>query len=70
MGKAIIVIALLALVIYGLLRLWERRRATRARGSSQFPPPPLRRVIAPDDDPDFLRDLDRKRRRPEKDDNT
>ena len=48
MGKAIIVIALLALVIYGLLRLWERRRATRARGSSQFPPAPPRRVIAPE----------------------
>jgi hypothetical protein len=66
MGKAVLIVALVALIIYGLLRLWERRRAARRPGSTQFPPPPGRRVIAPDDDVDFLRDLERRRRRERK----
>ncbi len=66
MGKAILLVAILALIIYALLRLWERRQKARRPQSTQFPPPPPRRAVAPDDDMDFLRDLERKRRRDEK----
>ena len=57
MGKAILLVALFALVVYGVLRLFEVRRARR-----RPPPPtrPVRRSIAPDDDPEFLRNLDRR----------
>ena len=64
MGKAVLLVAILALVIYALLRLWERRKAARRPGPHRHPQAPgSRRVIAPDDDVDFLRDLERKRRR-------
>lgn len=67
MGKAVLLVALFALIIYGLLRLWERRQASkRPAPSTQFPTPPTRRVVAPDDDADFLRDLERKRRKDQK----
>ena len=64
MGKAILLVALFALVVYGALRLLEVRRAWR-----RPPPPtrPVRRSIAPDDDPDFLRNLEQKRRREQRD---
>jgi hypothetical protein len=63
-GKAVLLVALFALVVYGVLRLLELRRARR-----RPPPPtrPTRRAVAPDDDPDFLRDLERKRRREQRD---
>jgi hypothetical protein len=64
MGKAVLLVALIALVIYALLRLWEKRSAARLPRRPQHPQAPRpRRVIAPDDDADFLRDLERKRRR-------
>lgn len=64
MGKAVLIVALIALVIYALLRLWEKRKAARQPHPPQRPQAPgSRRVIAPDDDADFLRDLERKRRR-------
>jgi hypothetical protein len=66
MGKAVLLVALIALVIYALLRLWEKRAAARLPRRPQHPQAPRprpRRVIAPDDDADFLRDLERKRRR-------
>jgi hypothetical protein len=64
MGKAVLIVALIALVIYALLRLWEKRKAARQPRPPQHPQAPgSRRVIAPDDDADFLRDLERKRRR-------
>jgi hypothetical protein len=67
MGKAVLLVAILALVIYALLRLWERRRAVRRPGPARpTQGPGTRRVIAPDDDADFLRDLERKRRREQK----
>ena len=65
MGKAVLLVALLALVIYALLRFWEKRKAARQPQRPHRHPqaPGSRRTIAPDDDADFLRDLERKRRR-------
>ena len=63
MGKALLVVILFALVVYGALRLLELRRARRKRGSAPVRPAPPRRPIAPDDDPSFLRDLEQRRRR-------
>ena len=68
MGKAVLLVALFALVVYGVLRLLEIRRARRRPG---LPPSrPTRRSVAPDDDLDFLRDLEQKRRREERDSKT
>lgn len=57
MGKAFLVVALFAVVVYLTLRLLERR--------SRPPRPtvPPGRPLAPDDDPAFLRDLEQRRRR-------
>jgi hypothetical protein len=63
-GKAVLLVALFALVVYGVLRLLETRRARRRPGP---PSRPTRRSVAPDDDLDFLRDLEQKRRREERD---
>ena len=67
MLKVLLVAALVAGLVYAFFWAIERRRATgSARGqhpSGRRPtrrPPP--RMVAPDDDEDFLRDLDRKRR--------
>jgi hypothetical protein len=62
--KVLFVVVLFAVATYCLIRVIERRgvaRPVRRR-------PPLRpeaRPAAPDDDEEFLRDLDRKRRHPE-----
>ena len=59
MGKAVLLVALTALVIYALLRLWEKRAAARSpRPPRPRPAPGARRSLAPDDDPDFLRPLE------------
>lgn len=63
MGKALLVIIVFALVVYGALRLLELRRARRVPGGAPTRPAPPRRPLAPDDDPDFLRDLEQRRRR-------
>ncbi|WP_223164008.1 hypothetical protein [Nocardioides mesophilus] len=57
-------IAVLALVIYLLIRLVEKRRGVRQPRPQQ---PPRRPVVAPDDDVDFLRELERRRRRQQRD---
>ena len=63
MGKFLIVVILFAAAVYSLLWLRERRRAARSgwtspkRGSA-----PQTRQVAPDDDEDFLRWLNRKQR--------
>ncbi|MDN4171752.1 hypothetical protein QWY28_02240 [Nocardioides sp. SOB77] len=65
MLKLLLVVALFALATYVVVRLLERRgrrSAPRGRGGSRPPEP---RPLGPDDDPDFLRDLDRRRRHPE-----
>ena len=64
MGKGLLVVALMALLVYVMIRFLEKRRAARNRPSSHGPrKSPPRRVIAPDDDADFLRDLEQKRRK-------
>ena len=65
MGKAVLLIALIALVIYALLRFWEKRQAARSPRPLRPRPAPgaARRTVAPDDDVDFLRELEQKRRR-------
>jgi len=57
------VVVLFALLTYGLIRVIERRGVARPVRRPQ--PRPEARPAAPDDDEDFLRDLDRKRRHPE-----
>ena len=76
MLKFLLVVALFALVTYATVRVIERRGLQRppsgsagrpsapGRGGGPRPRPPAR-PLGPDDDPDFLRDLDRKRRHPE-----
>jgi hypothetical protein len=62
--KVLLVVVLFAIATYCLIRVIERRgvaRPVRRRPS----PRPEPRPAAPDDDEDFLRDLDRKRRHPE-----
>ena len=56
MLKLLLVVAVLALVIYIGIRLLQGR-------GNDDPGKTVRRPTAPDDDPEFLRDLDRKRRR-------
>jgi hypothetical protein len=60
--KVLLVVLLLAALTYGLIRILDRRgiaRRPKGRGQAPHPRP---RPVAPDDDPDFLRDLDRKKR--------
>ena len=57
--KILLVVLLIALVIYGVVRIIELRGASSPR---RQPP----RVVAPDDDVDFLRDLDWKQKRDRK----
>ena len=57
--KILLVILLIALVIYGVVRIIELRRGISPR---REPP----RVVAPDDDVDFLRDLDWQQKRDRK----
>ena len=67
MLKFLLVVAVFAALVYALMWALERRRAGGAGGSGARPSikrrnaaPPTRQV-APDDDEDFLRWLDRKR---------
>lgn len=64
MLKFLFVLVLFAVATYLLVRVFQQR--------GLMPKPPTRpkrqapkRMIAPDDDEDFLRDLDRKKREPE-----
>lgn len=62
--KLLLVVAVFAVVTYLVTRMLQERGgpkpAVRRRQRPVEPP----RTIAPDDDPEFLRDLDRKRRHP------
>jgi hypothetical protein len=60
--KGLFLLALIALAIYLVVRTVEGR-GLAARPKPQRRPPT--RPIAPDDDADFLRDLDRKRKHPD-----
>ncbi|GAA2010025.1 MULTISPECIES: hypothetical protein [Nocardioides] len=78
MLKFLLVIAVFALATYLTIRVIQRRglleqgpQRPSARPSRPAPkgPKPKPRIVAPDDDEDFLRDLDRKRLHPDDPDN-
>jgi hypothetical protein len=56
--KFLLIVILIAVAIYLTIRVVQRRGVLPPQG-------PEPRPISPDDDPDFLRDLDRRRRHPE-----
>jgi hypothetical protein len=62
--KFLLLVILIAIAVYLTVRAIQRRGIAPAP-RRQSPPPP--RVMGPDDDPDFLRDLDRewKKKHPE-----
>jgi hypothetical protein len=62
--KVLLVVLLFAVATYALIRVIERRGVQRPIGKKKPQQRPTR-PVAPDDDEDFLRDLDRKRRHPE-----
>ena len=66
MLKLLLVVAIVAGLVYAVLWALERRRAAgaalRQHPSSRRQTRRPQRTVAPDDDEDFLRDLDRKRR--------
>lgn len=64
MLKFLLVVALFALATYLTTRVIQRRGILPpSTGRTHRSAPP--RMVAPDDDEDFLRDLERKRRHPE-----
>ena len=73
-AKFVIVVLLFAGVVYALLWALERRRAARrgqgttGAGPGLRRPRPQPRQVAPDDDEDFLRWLERKQRKDRKKD--
>ncbi len=64
MLKVLVLVALFALAVYLLVRTLQRG-GTGTPTKRPAPPPAARRPVAPDDDMDFLRDLDRKRLHPD-----
>lgn len=68
MGKFLLVIAVFAALVYAVFWLIERRRGGGSRAKRRTSPPrPMPRMSAPDDDEDFLRDLNRRNRRKDRD---
>ncbi|HEX5088082.1 MAG TPA: hypothetical protein VFV89_09750 [Nocardioides sp.] len=63
MLKVLLVVVLFAVATYCLIRVIERRGV--ARPVRRPAPRPQSRPLAPDDDDEFLRDLDQRRRHPE-----
>lgn len=61
MLKFLLVVAVAAVVVYLVVRAIQRRGALPAPRQQRPEPRPL----GPDDDPDFLRDLDERKRHPE-----
>ena len=74
--KFLLVVVVLGVAVYLVVRLLQRRgpssfrRGATTRSAPKPKPKPTqpRRPVAPDDDPDFLRDLDRKKRHRHQDD--
>lgn len=64
MLKVLLVVLLLAVLIYGLTRVIQRRGIAGRPPGKRPAPRPDPRPMGPDDDPEFLRDLERKRRQP------
>ena len=69
MLKVLLVVVLFAVATYYLIRVIERRGVARPVRRPQTRPQ-QRRPVAPDDDEEFLRDLDQRRRHPEDPDST
>ena len=69
MLKFLLVVVLVGVAIYLIVRVIERRGVLPPTRKKKAPPP---RPVGPDDDPDFLRDLDtdldKKKRHPDEDD--
>jgi hypothetical protein len=63
--KVLFVVALFALATYLIVRLIQTRGQLLRKRPVRRPGLPQRRPFAPDDDPDFLRDLERRRRHPD-----
>jgi hypothetical protein len=61
--KVLFVVVLFAVATYALIRVIERRGVVKPV-RRKADPGPQRRPTAPDDDEDFLRDLDRRRKQP------
>ncbi len=61
MGKFLLVVIVFALIVYSIFWLIERRLGA-APSSRRAPRRPTPRTLAPDDDEDFLRDLNRRNR--------
>jgi hypothetical protein len=61
-GKFLLVIVVFAALVYTVLWLLERRRGGGAPARRRTTLPPAPHVSAPDDDEDFLRGLNRRRR--------
>jgi hypothetical protein len=57
--KFVVVVAAVGILVYLTVRIIERR------GVKPAPKPPEPRPLGPDDDPDFLWGLDKKKRHPE-----
>ena len=64
MLKVLLVVAMIAVATYLLVLLIERRGIARPVRRTH-PPRQKRRAVAPDDDEEFLRGLDQRRRHPE-----
>ncbi len=62
--RFLFVLILFAVATYLVIRVFQQRGLLPAAPARPKRLPP-KRMIAPDDDEDFLRDLDRKRRDPE-----
>jgi hypothetical protein len=73
--RFLIVVILFAVATYFLVRLLQERgvapqqRPPHAKGPRHHRPSRPPKIVAPDDDEEFLRDLDRKRLNPEDPDN-
>lgn len=59
MLKFLLIVLLIAIMVYAVTRVLERRGKPPVQRRPQGPPRPL----GPDDDPDFLREIERRRRR-------
>lgn len=71
MGKLLLLVLAIGLVIYLVVRLIETRGALFRGGGSDNPPSSRpdrpRGPLGPDDDPEFLRDLNRRKPKPGQD---
>ena len=65
-GKGLIVLAIAVLLIFTFF--WLRAGRPRPKRRPRPPTPSHPPVVGPDDDPDFLRDLNRRKRRDSEED--